>query len=95
LEEMRGSLLAADSNGYFVKNTLGNAKGNRGGSASNIITYIGAPRYRIVVSAENCKVAEKSINNIVEKARANIEKQYCAFKFLRHDSKKSHTLQQA
>ena len=92
---MRGSLLAADSNSYFVKNTLGNAEGNRGGSASSIITYIGAPCYRIVLSAENFKVAEKSMNNIVEKARANIEKQFGAFKFLLHDSKKSHTLQQA
>ena len=87
--------MAADSNSYFVKNTLGNAEGNRGGSASSIITYIGAPCYRIVLSAENFKVAEKSMNNIVEKARANIEKQQGTFNFQRQDSKKSHTNQQA
>ena len=78
----------------IIKNTLANAEGTRGG-ASSTITYLGAPRYRIVVTAENFKVAEKYINNIVEKTRGNIEKQHGTFNFVRQDSKKSHTLQQA
>jgi translation initiation factor 2 subunit 1 len=78
----------------IIKNTLANAEGNKGG-ASSTIRYIGAPRYRIVVSAENFKVAEKFMNNTVEKTRANIENQQGTFNFVRQDSKKSRTLQQA
>jgi translation initiation factor 2 subunit 1 len=78
----------------IIKNTLANAEGTRAG-ASSTITYLGAPRYRIVVTAENFKVAEKYINNIVEKTQANIEKKHGTFNFVRQDSKKSHTFQQA
>jgi translation initiation factor 2 subunit 1 len=76
------------------KNILANAEGNKGG-ASSTIKYIGAPRYRIVVTAENFKVAEKFMDNSVEKMRASIEKQHGTFNFVRQDSKKSHILQQA
>ena len=78
----------------MIKNTLANAEGNKGG-ASTIITYIGAPRYRVVVNAENFKVAERSMNNTIEKTRASIEKQHGTFNFVRQDSKRSQTLQQA
>lgn len=78
----------------IIKNTLANAEGTRAG-ASSTITYLGAPRYRIVVTAENFKVAEKYINNIVEKTQANIEKKHGTFNFVRQDSNKSHTFQQA
>jgi translation initiation factor 2 subunit 1 len=77
-----------------IKNTLASAESSKGG-ASSIITYIGAPRYRIAVTAENFKIAEKFMNNTVEKIRANIQKQHGTFNFVRQDSKKSHTLQQA
>jgi translation initiation factor 2 subunit 1 len=77
----------------IIKNTLANAEGSKG-SAHSIITYIGAPRYRIVVTAENFKVAEKFVDNTVEKLRATIEKQHGTFNFVRQDSKKSHTFQQ-
>jgi translation initiation factor 2 subunit 1 len=77
----------------IIKSTLANAEGSKG-SANSAITYIGAPRYRIVVTAENFKVAEKFMNNTVEKLRANIEKQHGTFNFVRQDSKKSHTFQQ-
>nr|MDQ3969382.1 RNA-binding protein [Thermoproteota archaeon] len=78
----------------IIKNMLANAEGNKGG-ASSTIKYIGAHRYRIVVTAENFKVAEKFMNNTVEKTRASIEKQQGTFNFIRQVSKKSHTLQQA
>jgi translation initiation factor 2 subunit 1 len=77
----------------IIKSTLANAEGSKG-SANSTITYIGAPRYRIVVTAENFKVAEKFMNNTVERLRANIEKQHGTFNFVRQDSKKSHTFQQ-
>lgn len=78
----------------IIKNTLANAEVNKGG-ASSTITYIGAPRYRIVVKAENFKIAEKAMYNMVERTRANIERQHCTFNFVRLNSKKSQTLQQA
>jgi translation initiation factor 2 subunit 1 len=78
----------------IIKNTLANGEANKGGACSTI-TYIGAPRYRIVVKAENFKIAEKAMYNTVEKTRANIEKQHGTFNFVRLDSKKSRTLQQA
>ncbi len=78
----------------IIKNTLASAEGSKGG-VSSTIKYIGAPRYRIVVTAENFEVAEKFMKNTVEKMRASIEKQHGTFNFVRQDSKKSHTLQQA
>jgi translation initiation factor 2 subunit 1 len=78
----------------IIKNILASSDGSKGSASSNI-TYIGAPRYRIVVTAENFKVAEKFMNNTVEKIRASIEKQHGTFNFVRQDSKKSHMLQQA
>ncbi|MDQ3853326.1 MAG: translation initiation factor IF-2 subunit alpha [Thermoproteota archaeon] len=77
----------------IIKNTLANAEGRKG-AVNSTITYIGAPRYRIVVTAENFKVAEKFMNTTLEKLRANIEKQHGAFNFVHQDSKKSHTLRQ-
>lgn len=78
----------------MIKNTLANVEGNKGG-ANSTITYMGAPRYRIVVKAENFKIAEKFMNNMIEKTRTNIEKHHGTFNFVRLDSKKSHSLQQA
>jgi translation initiation factor 2 subunit 1 len=76
-----------------IKNTLANAEGNKGG-ASTTITYICAPRYRVVVNAENFKVAKRLMNNTIEKTRDNIEKQHRTFNFVHQHSKKSQTLQQ-
>jgi translation initiation factor 2 subunit 1 len=78
----------------ITNNMLANAEGNKG-RGSITIKYIGAPRCRILVTAENFKVAEKFMNNTVEKMRANIEKQHGTFNFVRQDWKKSYTLQQA
>ena len=78
----------------IIKDRLAGAEGNKGG-ASSAITYIGASRYRIVVKAENFKIAEKFLNNLVEKTRVNIEKQHGTFNFVHLDSRKSHTLQLA
>ena len=73
----------------IIKSTLAGVESSKGG-ATTTVTYVGAPRYRIVVTAENFKVAEKSMNNAVEKIRSAMEKQHGAFSFTREESKKSH-----
>jgi translation initiation factor 2 subunit 1 len=73
----------------MIKSTLAGVENSKGSTATTI-TYVGAPRYRIVVTAENFKVAEKSMNNSVEKIRSAIEKQHGTFSFIREESKKSH-----
>jgi translation initiation factor 2 subunit 1 len=78
----------------LIKNMLANAEDNKGG-ASSTIKYFGAPRYRIVMTAENFKVAEKFMNNTVEKTGTSTEKKHGTLDLTRQDSKKSHTLQQA
>jgi translation initiation factor 2 subunit 1 len=54
------------------------------------VTYVGAPKYRIVVTAENFKVAEKAMNNIIEKVRLTISKYNGTFNFIREESKRTH-----
>lgn len=73
----------------IIKTTLAGVESSKG-NATTDVTYVGAPRYRIVVTAENFKMAEKSMNNAVEKIRSAIEKQHGAFNFIREESKKSH-----
>lgn len=72
----------------IIKNTLAGVESSKGGATTTVM-YVGAPRYRIIVTAENFKVAEKSMNNSVEKIRSAIEKQHGAFNFTREESKKS------
>ena len=45
------------------------------------ITYLGAPKYRISITSENFKSAEKSLKPIIEEIKTDIEKKKGLFKF--------------
>ncbi|MDH3361170.1 MAG: S1 RNA-binding domain-containing protein [Nitrosopumilus sp.] len=53
------------------------------------ITYLGAPKYRLSITSENFKSAEKSLKPIIEEIQTNIEKKKGSFKFTREESKKT------
>ena len=73
----------------IIKNILTSVEGSKN-NAKIFITYIGAPKYRLTVTAENFKVAEKVLYQAIEKIKNNIEKNGGAFKFTREESKKTH-----
>ena len=53
------------------------------------ITYLGAPKYRLSITSEDFKSAEKSLKPIIAEIQSNIEKKKGAFKFTREESKKT------
>ena len=53
------------------------------------ITYLGAPKYRLSITSEDFKSAEKSLKPIIAEIQINIEKKKGSFKFTREDSKKT------
>jgi len=73
----------------IIRNILTSVEGTKNNPKIDI-TYIGAPKYRITVTAENFKIAEKVLNQAIEKVKNNIEKNGGLFKFSREESKKTH-----
>lgn len=53
------------------------------------IIYLGAPKYRLSVTAEDFKSAEKKLKPIILEVQQNIEKKKGQFKFTREESKKT------
>ena len=53
------------------------------------ITYLGAPKYRLSITSQDFKSAEKSLKPIIEEIQTNIEKKKGSFKFIREESKKT------
>ena len=53
------------------------------------ITYLGAPKYRLSITSEDFKAAEKSLKPIIADIQSNIEKKKGTFKFTREESKKT------
>jgi len=53
------------------------------------ILYIGAPKYRISVTASDFKSAEKTLKPILEDIQKQIEKNKGVFKFTREESRKT------
>src|SRR3990170_89398 len=89
--EIRGILEITNSKPdgvEIIKKILGNAINNDDESKVEI-TYVGAPKYRITVSAQDFKAAEKTLKPIVLGIQESIEKQKGTFNFVREDSKKT------
>ena len=53
------------------------------------ITYLGAPKYRLSITSEDFKSAEKSLKPIIIEIQNGIEKKKGSFKFTREESKKT------
>ena len=53
------------------------------------ITYLGAPKYRLSITSEDFKSAEKSLKPIIAEIQSNIEKKKGTFAFTREESKKT------
>jgi translation initiation factor 2 subunit 1 len=72
-----------------IKNALRSAEESRSSSGVQIkTTYLGTPKYRLTVKAENYKVAERALQNAKEKIQAAIEKSRGRFNFTREGSRK-------
>jgi len=53
------------------------------------ITYLGAPKYRLSITSDNFKSAEKLLKPIIAEIQSDIEKKKGSFKFTREDSRKT------
>ena len=55
------------------------------GGSTVKVTYLGAPRYRVVVKADNYKVAEKTLAAATQKDGSVIESSKGSFRFSHED----------
>lgn len=89
--EIRGilELTSNKSDGVeIIKDTL--LEVTKKGKGSSIeITYLGAPKYRLSVTAQDFKSAEKTMKPLLEQIQHSIEKKKGTFKFTREESKKT------
>ena len=53
------------------------------------ITYLGAPKYRLCITASDFKSAEKSLKPILESTEESVKKHKGTFRFTREESKKT------
>jgi translation initiation factor 2 subunit 1 len=72
----------------IIKNVLSSAQLDKN-NISVEISYIAAPKYRIIAKAENYKIAEKTLNNAIEKISNSVGKKVGLFNYTREDSKKN------
>lgn len=71
----------------IIKEVMRSVEDSKSG-ANVAISYIGAPKYRIMVNADNFKTAEKVLNAAIQKIEDGIRKDNGTFNFTREESKK-------
>ncbi len=72
-----------------IRGALRSAEETRSSSGISVkTTYLGTPRYRLTIKAENYKVAERALENAKEKIQTTIEKSHGKFNFTREGSRK-------
>ena len=88
--EIRGILELTDNSSNGVENIRNNLQGFENTDQNGVkILYVGAPKYRISVTASDFKSAEKTLKPILEDIEKNIGKNKGSFKFTREDSRKT------
>jgi len=88
--EIRGILELVDNSSNGVETIKNSLQGFEEADQKNVkILYIGAPKYRISVTASDFKSAEKTLKPILEDIQKNIEKNKGSFKFTREESRKT------
>ena len=87
--EIRGILELTDHSSNGVENIRNSLQGFEKTNQSVEILYIGAPKYRISVTASYFKSAEKTLKPVLEDIEKNIGKNKGSFKFTREDSRKT------
>ena len=88
--EIRGILELTDRSSNGVENIRNSLQSFEKVDQNDIkILYIGAPKYRISVTASDFKSAEKTLKPILEGIQKNIEKNKGNFKFTREESRKT------
>jgi len=88
--EIRGILELTDRSSNGVENIRNSLQSFEKADQNGIkILYIGAPKYRISVTASDFKSAEKTLKPILEDIQKNIEKNKGGFKFTREESRKT------
>ncbi|MCS5531109.1 MAG: S1 RNA-binding domain-containing protein [Candidatus Nitrosopelagicus sp.] len=88
--EIRGILELTDNSSNGIENIRNSLQSFEKVDQNDIkILYIGAPKYRISVTASDFKSAEKTLKPILEDIQKNIEKNKGSFKFTREESRKT------
>ena len=87
--EIRGILELTDRSSNGVENIRNSLQGFEKTNQSVEILYVGAPKYRISVTASDFKSAEKTLKPVLEGIEKNIGKNKGSFKFTREESRKT------
>jgi len=89
--EVRGvmDIRVKTSNGIeVIKSALRYGEEVKTSGAQVKVTYLGTPRYRLIVKAENYKVAERGLQSALERIKTTLEKNKGKFNFTREESRK-------
>jgi translation initiation factor 2 subunit 1 len=73
-----------------IKNILAAAEMSKSNTSVDI-TYVSAPKYRIVIKADNFKSAEKLMNSVLDKIKTSVNQEKGTFEFKRDQSRKVHS----